>query len=148
MLMTYPSVTPPEAYAALQSEPGAVYLDVRTAEEFEAGHPAGARNVPVLVLDAGTRQAAPNPEFVATVIAHVPRSAVVLVGCQSGVRSLRACELLVGAGYENVRNVDGGFGGARDQFGHVVVPGWRDAQLPVEMGQTPGDCWADLRRPK
>lgn len=146
--MSYPSVTPPEAYAALQNEPGAVYLDVRTSEEFEAGHPAGARNIPVLLLDAATRQPTPNPDFLPAALQHVPRSAVVLVGCQSGVRSRRACDILVGAGFENVRNVDGGFGGARDQSGRVVVPGWRDAQLPVESGQTPGDCWADLRRPK
>jgi rhodanese-related sulfurtransferase len=146
--MAYRTITPPEAYEALQSEPGAVYLDVRTAEEFEAGHPGGARNVPVLLFDPATRQASPNPDFVATVEKHLPRSTVILVGCQSGVRSRRASDLLTQAGYQDVRNVDGGFGGARDQSGRLVVPGWRDAELPIETGQTPGDCYADLRRAK
>jgi rhodanese-related sulfurtransferase len=146
--MTYRNTTSPEAYEALQNEAGAVYLDVRTVEEFEAGHPAGARNIPVLLFDSATRQAAPNPDFLATVEKHLPRSTVVLVGCQSGVRSRRACDLLTQAGYQDVRNVDGGFGGARDQSGRLVVPGWRDAELPIETGQTPGDSYADLQRAK
>jgi rhodanese-related sulfurtransferase len=146
--MPYRTITPPEAYEALQSEPRAVYLDVRTAEEFAAGHPGGARNVPVLLFDSASRQAAPNPEFLATVEKHLPRSAVILVGCQSGVRSRRACDLLTQAGYQDVRNVDGGFGGARDPSGRLIVPGWRDAELPVETGQTPGDSYADLTRAK
>ena len=33
-----------------------------------------------------------------------------------------------------VTNVRGGFGGARDQTGRIVIPGWRDAGLPVESG--------------
>jgi len=126
--------TPAEAHETLQREPGAVYLDVRTAQEFAAGHPAGARNVPVVLFDPATRQPAPNPDFVTTVERTIPRTAKLLVGCQSGVRSLRACELLVQAGYTAVTNVRGGFGGERDLSGRVVVPGWRDAGLPVETG--------------
>ena len=39
--------TPQAAHAALMDDREAVYLDVRTEEEFAAGHPAGAINVPV-----------------------------------------------------------------------------------------------------
>ena len=53
--------------------------------------------------------------------------------------------MLAAAGWGDVANVSGGFGGARDQAGRLVVPGWRDEGLPVEMGQTPGASWADLR---
>jgi rhodanese-related sulfurtransferase len=144
--MTWRTITPPEAYEALTSEAEAVYLDVRTPEEFEAGHPAGACNVPVLLLDAATRQAAPNPDFLTTVEKHFSPATVFLVGCQSGVRSQRACDLLTQAGYRDVRNVDGGFGGARDPSGRILVAGWRDAGLPTETGQTPGESYADLRR--
>jgi rhodanese-related sulfurtransferase len=49
----------------------------------------------------------------------------------SGGRSQRAAEILEQEGYEDLTNVRGGFGGARDQSGKVVVPGWRDAGLPV-----------------
>ena len=54
--------------------------------------------------------------------------------------------MLAEAGYTDVTNVRGGFGGARDQSGRVVVPGWRDAGLPVETGQTQEASYADLKR--
>ena len=135
--MDIPQLTPTEAHDVLERNPGAAYLDVRTEEEFAAGHPAGARNVPVVFFDAATRQPRPNPDFLATVQRSLPPTTKLLVGCQSGGRSQRACELLADAGYTDVTNVQGGFGGARDQTGRVVVPGWRDAGLPVETGRTP-----------
>lgn len=128
--------TPPEAHATLVEHPGAVYLDVRTEAEFAAGHPVGARNVPVVFLGAGGPPR-PNPDFVATVEQLLPQSTTLLVGCQAGGRSQRACELLVAVGYTDVTNVRGGFGGARDQTGRVVVPGWQDAGLPVARGTAP-----------
>jgi rhodanese-related sulfurtransferase len=124
--------TPPDAYETLQRDPDAVYLDVRTPEEFAAGHPAGALNVPVLFFRGGG--SSPNPDFVAGVQRLIPPATPVLVGCQAGGRSQRGAELLVAAGYSNVSNVRGGFGGARDETGRVVIPGWREAGLPVETG--------------
>jgi rhodanese-related sulfurtransferase len=132
--------TPTEAHETLKTNPEAVYLDVRTAEEFEAGHPAGARNVPVVLLDPATGQPRQNPEFAAAVGRVVSRTAKLLVGCQSGPRSQRACELLAEAGFTDLTNVRGGFGGARDGMGRVVVPGWCDAGLPVETGRGPGSA--------
>src|SRR5262249_59706377 len=84
--MAIRQVTPPEAARELAATPHAVYLDVRTVEEFDAGHPAGARNVPVLVLDPATRRPRPNPEFLAVVQRHLPPATPLLVGCQSGMR--------------------------------------------------------------
>jgi rhodanese-related sulfurtransferase len=137
--------TPPEAHALLTKRPDAVYLDVRTEEEFAAGHPAGARNVPLVFLDPATRQARPNPDFVAVVEKNFPRATTLVVGCQAGGRSQRACELLAEAGFTDLTNVRGGFGGARDQTGHVAVPGWRDEGLPVELGEIAGARYRDLR---
>ena len=131
--MDIPQTTPTEAYDILQQQSDAIYLDVRTAPEFEAGHPTDARHVPVMFFGGGG-QPRPNPDFVATVEALVPRTTKLLVGCQAGGRSQRACELLRDAGYTDVTNVRGGFGGARDQTGRLVTPGWRDAGLPVESG--------------
>jgi rhodanese-related sulfurtransferase len=132
--MDIPQTTPPQAFETLRGHPDAVYLDVRTAGEFEAGHPAGARNIPVLLLDPATREPRENPDFVASVERELPRTTKLIVGCQVGGRSQRACELLAQAGWTDVTNVRGGFGGARDRFGHLVVPGWQDAGLPVETG--------------
>ena len=124
--------TPSDAYETLQSNPTAVYLDVRTPEEFAAGHPEGALNVPVLFFRSGS--SSPNPDFVSAVQRLVPASTPLLVGCQAGGRSQRGAELLVAAGYSDVTNVRGGFGGARDETGRIVIPGWRDAGLPVATG--------------
>src|SRR5437868_1651145 len=113
-------VSTADAHAALTSDPKAVYLDVRTEGEFAAGHPSGALNVPVTTVDPATGRPMLNADFVTVVAAHVPADATILVGCQSGVRSLRACALLVAAGFPNVANVRAGFGGAHDQMGRIV----------------------------
>ena len=135
---------PADAYRALGADPQAVYLDVRTEAEFAAGHPAGAYNVPVLVLEPGTGRPKLNPDFVRTVERHVARTTLLVVGCQSGVRSMRACDLLEAAGFGNLVNVRGGFGGAHDHTGRLVEPGWEAVGLPVERGQPAGRCFADL----
>ena len=126
--MSIRQVTPAEAARELAAEPAAVYLDVRTPEEFDAGHPAGARNVAIFVFDPATRRPQPNPDFVAAVRRHLAPTTRLLVGCQSGMRSLRACDLLVEAGYADLANVRGGFGGSDD------MAGWRESGLPVEIG--------------
>ena len=144
--MDIPQTTPPEAHDTLRKHPDAVYLDVRTEAEFEAGHPAGARNVPIMFFDPGTGRPVANPDFLSVVERNLPRMTKLVVGCQAGGRSQRACEVLAAAGYGDVANVRGGFGGAHDQSGRVVVPGWAAAGLPVETGQTPGASYADLRK--
>lgn len=121
--------TPPEAYETLKNTPGAIYLDVRTEGEFAAGHPTGAINVPVLFLSGGQRKM--NIDFVEIVEKLFPPATALVVGCMSGGRSQHACELLEEAGYTTLTNVAGGFGGARDQSGRVIVAGWQDAGLPV-----------------
>jgi rhodanese-related sulfurtransferase len=126
--MAIRQLTTADAARELSAAPAAVYLDVRTPQEFDAGHPAGARNVPVLVFDAATRRPRPNPEFLAVVERHFPSGTTLLVGCQSGMRSQRACELLADAGYTDLANVRGGFGGSED------APGWQESGLPVETG--------------
>lgn len=128
--------TPPEAYETLERDPNAVYLDVRTPEEFAAGHPAGAINVPVLFFRSG--QSSPNADFVAAVQRLVAPTTPLLVGCQAGGRSQRGAELLAAAGFTDLSNVQGGFGGARDDTGRLVIPGWREAGLPIETGASSG----------
>src|SRR2546428_13984496 len=102
--MDIPQTTPPEAHATLVANPAAVYLDVRTEAEFEAGHPAGARNVPVVFFDPSAPQPVPNPDFVATVRRHLAPSTTLLVGCPAGGRAQHACGLLARAGCNHVAN--------------------------------------------
>ena len=130
----------------LQTDEGHTYIDVRSAPEYEQGHPAGALNVPLLHFDPATRQMQPNLDFLAVVKSTQATDAKLLIGCQMGGRSARAAEMLAAAGYTDVSNVLGGFGGARDQFtGRVVHEGWADAGLPVETAATPGGSYEELR---
>ena len=126
---------PPEAYETLKKNPEALYLDVRTEAEFAAGHPGGAINIPVVFIK-GPGQMQVNTEFVDIAEKVIPRDRKLVVGCMAGGRSQRACEMLEEAGYTDLTNVVGGFGGQRDASGQVVVAGWRDAGLPVttELG--------------
>ena len=114
--------------ALQQQQAGAIYLDVRSIPEFEQGHPAGAFNVPLLHLDPQTGQMRPNPEFLAVVKANFSPDTSMVVGCKMGGRSQQACEVLASAGFADVTNVLGGWGGA-PQMGHT---GWLQAGLPVE----------------
>jgi rhodanese-related sulfurtransferase len=111
---------------------GAIYVDVRSIPEFRQGHPAGAYNLPFLHLDERSRQMRPNPDFVTVARANFGAEAVLVVGCQSGVRSQQACEFLIGAGFHNVTNVLGGFAGS--SYGQA---GWVNAGLPVETDAAP-----------
>jgi E3 ubiquitin-protein ligase RNF13 len=114
--------------AQQQQAAGATYLDVRSVPEFQQGHPDGAFNIPLLHLDPQTRQMRPNPEFVSVVKANFAADAKLVIGCQMGGRSQQACEVLSSAGFQDVANVLGGYGGA-PQMGHE---GWLQAGLPVE----------------
>jgi rhodanese-related sulfurtransferase len=136
---------PPEAYETLKSNPGALYLDVRTEGEFAAGHAAGAINIPVMVA-RGPGQMQLNPDFVEVAEKAIPRDRKLVVGCMAGGRSQRACEVLEEAGFTDLTNVVGGFGGQRDASGKVVVPGWKEAGLPVTTDL--GDAAYEAQRKK
>ncbi len=142
--MPIQQLEPPQAYEVLQKNSDALYLDVRTEAEFERGHPTGAINIPVVFIKA-PGEMEPNPDFLAVAEKSVPKNRKLVVGCQAGGRSQRACDLLAQAGYTDLTNGRGGFGGARDASGEIMVTGWRDAGLPVSTEA--GDAsYAALRK--
>jgi rhodanese-related sulfurtransferase len=142
--MDITSISPQEAHDRTAQDEGAIYLDVRTVEEFTQGHPAKAYNVPLLHRHF-SGQMVPNADFLAVVRANFPAEARLLVGCLSGNRSLRAAEILEAAGYTQVVNVRCGFGGARDAAGRIVEPGWAALGLPVEREPRPGASYEALQ---
>ena len=126
-----------EAYELLKSDVEYIYLDVRSVPEFEAGHPEGAVNIPLLHLDPN-RGMTPNQDFATVVESVLAKDAKLLIGCKSGGRSASACQLMSQMGYTNVANVRGGFGGQTDNFGRLIEPGWSMLNLPIstEAGET------------
>jgi len=133
-------VSPKEAQALLKD--GYVYVDVRSEEEFAAGHPAGAYNVPLMFMGGGGMQ--PNPAFAEVMKALFPRETKIVVGCKAGARSLRAAGLLVQEGYTEIVDQRAGWDGARDPFGQLSERGWGPAGLPAESGQPSGRSYAAL----
>ena len=70
------------------------FLDVRTINEFNAGHIAGFINIPVDELREN--------------IHKLPKDKPVYVICQSGLRSYVASRILINSGYD-AYNFSGGF---------------------------------------
>lgn len=74
-----------------------IIIDVRSPEEYAAGHIPGAVNMDFgfLFFKAGTVITNPDIEFI--------------VYCRSGGRSVIAAKLLTDLGYKNATNLEGGF---------------------------------------
>jgi rhodanese-related sulfurtransferase len=132
------SIEPQAAHDMLTSTEGAVYLDVRTPDEFAQGHPAGAYNIPV--MEAGAFGMKPNPEFLAVALRVLSKDALVVVGCKAGPRSLMAAEALSQVGFTQLVNVAGGF------HGSPSVRGWSSCGLPSAKQPEPGRTWDELRK--
>ncbi len=127
------NVTAEEAKELMDN--GYTYLDVRTADEYAQGHPAGAACVPAFFKQPGGMT--PNPDFVSIVKQHFPQDTPLVVGCLAGGRSAKAVEMLQQAGYNSVVNACGGWGGGRHPETGVPVDGWSEAGLPIETGGVP-----------
>lgn len=93
----------------LMREGDVTVIDVRPAEEYEAGHIPGARSIPVGELRRRLRE--------------IPRGREVVAYCRGRycVYALEAVTLLRKQGYRARRAAEG-------------VPGWREAGLRVEEG--------------
>lgn len=136
-------ITPEEAYRLMQA--GCPYIDVRTEGEFAAGHPENAVNIPVVYPDPGAGGMKANDDFLDVIAAHFPKDRPLIVGCQMGGRSQRAAEMLAQAGYAEISNVQGGFGGVRDATGRIVAKGWAQCGLPVSTACDEGNSYAALK---
>ena len=87
LLTTISQIDPKRAHELMQS--GHTYVDVRTVEEYAAGHPAGAVNVPAFLRDA-FGQMVPNPDFLPVMQASFTPETPLALGCRMGGRSMRA----------------------------------------------------------
>ena len=135
-----------QAHEMMDQDKDAVYLDVRTEEEFAEGHPAGAINVPIGTPNPAMQRFDPNPDFLDVVRASVPEHVPLIVGCKAGPRAELAANLLSQSGYPKVRWVLGGFHGMTDALGNVVAPGWRHLGFPESRVPREGASYVALRK--
>jgi rhodanese-related sulfurtransferase len=102
------------------------YIDVRDADEFDDGRPAGAINFPF--------SASTSASFVEAMRNRFSSDAKLVVGCNSGKRSLLAARALFENGFTSVIECRTGWDGTRGVFGELIEPGWRRVGLPTENG--------------
>ena len=95
-----------EAVRLINREKG-LLIDVSEPAEFAAGHPGGARNVPLGSLES-SKDLPGN------------KTLPLILVCPTGARAGRAAGLLRKAGYAQVVALSGG------------VAAWREASLPIE----------------
>jgi rhodanese-related sulfurtransferase len=97
-----------EILARIESGTAPVLLDVRTPEEFASGHVPGALNIPhdELAQRLGEIEGRQSSE--------------VVVYCERGPRAARAANILAGAGFREVRHLEGD------------MSAWRAAGRPTE----------------
>lgn len=103
------SVGTNEAVRLINREKG-VLIDVSEPNEYEAGHAAGAKNVPFGSLEDS--KALPTNKALPLVLL-----------CPSGSRANRAAGLLRKAGYEKAVALAGG------------TAAWREANFPIEKAE-------------
>lgn len=101
-------VTIDEAQKLLQTDPKIVVIDVRTADEFQAGHIAGAKNLNIMDADFAKQ------------IAALDKDTAYLVHCAAGGRSARACAVPEVLKLKTVYHMNEGF------------KAWEKAGKPVE----------------
>ena len=102
---SYRQISMNEAIAMMAEETDYMILDVRTLEEFAAGHIPGAINIP-------------NEEIGTAQIPELPdQDQLILVYCRSGNRSKQASEKLAALGYTNIVE----FGGINSWPGEIVT---------------------------
>jgi rhodanese-related sulfurtransferase len=104
-------ITPAEAQTQV-SKAYSQFVDVRTPEEYAAGHAPRAVNIPLDTLDANLDRLETNEP--------------IYLICESGNRSKKAAEKLKEAGFNNVLSVAGG------------TAAWKAAGLPIETAPPHG----------
>jgi molybdopterin/thiamine biosynthesis adenylyltransferase/rhodanese-related sulfurtransferase len=104
-----PEIGPSEADLARRTDTRTVLLDVREAEEWDAGHVPAALKVSKSYLEQDIEAAIPD------------RDRPIVVYCAGGIRSLFAALTLQDMGYTNVVSMAGGF------------QQWKGAGLPWDM---------------
>ncbi len=114
-------ITPAELRSRIEAEEFPYILDVRSGENFVAGHIPGARFC-----------SSTQVQFVADALVGIQNAPVVMV-CEGHVRATVAASILKGMGYINVAVLDGGYP-AWSARGYATETG---APFEIDYGQPP-----------
>ena len=101
-------ISPQELWSQIESSSATLIVDVRTPEEFAAGHVPGAVNVPIDALESRLTELFPH------------REDGVVVYCERGPRAGYAVSILERSAFSNIRYLKG----------HMAL--WRSKGLPQE----------------
>lgn len=101
---SYRQISMEQAVLLMEREIGYIILDVRTPQEFAAGHIPNAINIPNETIGASEISALPD------------KDQLIFVYCRSGRRSKEAAQKLVSLGYTSIVE----FGGILDWTGETV----------------------------
>lgn len=74
-----------------------VLIDVRELDEWNTGHIPGAIHIPRSILEFKISEVAPD------------RNTPIVLYCRSGGRATVSAHQLIGLGYTNVKNLEGGY---------------------------------------
>ena len=86
-----------DEFAQIIKSDSVILIDVRTADEYNAGHIEGARNIDVL-----------KDDFNNIATTSLPKDKEIAVYCRSGKRSMKAANILAKDGFK-VINLKGGW---------------------------------------
>ena len=100
-------VTPQEAENILKSRKDVVVLDVRTPDEFEEGHIAGAQNLDSMSDDLGKT------------LGGLDKGKTYLLHCEAGGRSSRVLKRMRELNFKSIYHMDGG------------ISAWKEAGKPL-----------------
>ena len=103
------SISPAELNARRESDSPPIVIDVRTSEEYAAGHIPNAVNIPF--------------DQIADRISEVEAPHGVALYCMVGPRARKGETALLASGYNSVLHIEGG------------LAAWQAAGFPVERGQ-------------
>ncbi len=130
-----PDIAPADTWAAIQEDPQAVLVDVRTDAEWNfVGLPdlsAAGKRVVLIPWQLYPSMSVNGHFAEALHKAGVGPENKVYFICRSGARSLAAAQAAQAEGYASVFNVADGFEGPVDREGHRgIAAGWKAAGLP------------------
>jgi rhodanese-related sulfurtransferase len=130
-------INPLEAFAELDADATATYVDVRVVAEFAVRHPKITKvaNVPFVFFHPTTKETHPNDSFLLVMNDIFAKDSRIVLGADDGPRAEEAAQALIADGFTNLV--------AMSQ-GHA---GWAKFNLATTADNRPGTSYVSLLTP-